>query len=200
MRSLGSTENSCSAAPKSGDGWKGPRPSVSTSTRRLIASGRSIAKRAAIAPPSAYPTTTGGDSHVRAISPSEPGEHAVRAAIAVGRFGRAVTGQVRRDHVMALHELREHAHPVRRVRGRAVKQHHRRAGAPVEQRRFNPGELQAVLADRQPRDQLPTGLGTGHLRAHPCLLVDTFDTRPMCRLGRASASGKPPNLAAGRDG
>jgi hypothetical protein len=53
-----------------GAGRNRARPSVSTSTSRISRSGRSIAKRAAIAPPSTWPTITGGSEHVRSISSS----------------------------------------------------------------------------------------------------------------------------------
>ena len=96
---------------------------------------------------------TGGDGQVRSISsPSQASTRSASSGAAVDLRG-AVAGQVGRDHAVRRHQVRDHPHPVGRVRARAVQQHHRRAVAALEHGGRHAGQLQPPLGDGDAGEQ-----------------------------------------------
>ena len=88
---------------------------MSTSTSRLSRSPWSMAKRAAMAPPSNCPTSAGGDMQVRSISAPSHVEHALGVQRAVRHLRGAVAREVGGDDAVGRNEPGDHAHPMGRV-------------------------------------------------------------------------------------
>ena len=128
----GWARKSFSAMPNPGAGAKGTRPSVSTSTMPRTRSPRSPAKRAAMAPPSAWPASTGGDGQVCSISSS------IHSSTRPASSGPSATsqppcpGKVGSDHAMRARKRRHHRGPVCCVGAGPVQQDQRRALAALD--------------------------------------------------------------------
>ena len=165
----GSARNAPSAAPNSGVGSNGARPSASTSTSALSRSPRSQAKRAAIAAAEGVPDQRRRRRAGALDQVAEPGEHPAGVERAVQHLGAALAGQVRRDHAMAGHQLREHAHPVGGAAARPVEQHERRALAALEHGGGDPGQQDLVLR-RGDLGQQPPSCVLSRSRSWPATL------------------------------
>ena len=126
---------------------------MSTSTSPAAGRRGRSAKRAAIAPPSPCPTSTGGDGQVCSISsPSHPSTRSVSSwpsatseAPWPGRSGATTRWVATRS--------RDHPQPEGRELARAVQQDHRRAVTALQHGGRDAGQLQLPLGDGDPGQQ-----------------------------------------------
>ena len=130
-----------------------PIPAGDTSRSPRTSSGRLCASRSATSPPNEWPATTAGPAapRPRARPPQRPRSRRWRR-LSAAVPDPAVTGQVEREHAVALHQVRQQLDPVSRRAGQPVEQEQRLAApADVVPNRPRASCASKVRCSRHPR-------------------------------------------------